>query len=344
MRLVCPSCAAEYEVDGAAIPPEGRDVQCSNCGHTWLQFPEGHGAPDASESEHALSDGGASEDCEPSDPGPDEPEPPAEAQEPEAEFPQADAKESDAAEPETPEPADLDAEPPAPAAAPEQDADEQDADEQDAPGTGPDDATEAGAAPPSGTKPRPPLDPAVIAILREEAEREAQARREEQTRSVLETQPDLGLVVPRRPASAAAVAQPVEAASVAEPSPFAAPRGPDGGNRGRDRLPDIEHFDSDVAQRAAASVAGRQAPQGRAVDDTEPKSPSARAGYVLALLVFALLAAIHVLSDDLAAAVPAAQPALAMFSDAVDAARLQLDAAVRAAIDGVAGLVARLRA
>ena len=37
MRLVCPNCDAEYEVDGSAIPPEGRDVQCSNCTTTWFQ-------------------------------------------------------------------------------------------------------------------------------------------------------------------------------------------------------------------------------------------------------------------------------------------------------------------
>jgi predicted Zn finger-like uncharacterized protein len=37
MRLVCPNCDAEYEVDDAAIPRSGRDVQCSNCGHAWFQ-------------------------------------------------------------------------------------------------------------------------------------------------------------------------------------------------------------------------------------------------------------------------------------------------------------------
>lgn len=39
MRLVCPNCGAQYEVDDAAIPAPGRDVQCSNCGHTWFQQP-----------------------------------------------------------------------------------------------------------------------------------------------------------------------------------------------------------------------------------------------------------------------------------------------------------------
>ncbi len=39
MRLVCPNCSAQYEIDAAMIPDEGRDVQCSNCGHTWFELP-----------------------------------------------------------------------------------------------------------------------------------------------------------------------------------------------------------------------------------------------------------------------------------------------------------------
>jgi len=37
MRLTCPNCGAQYEVPDGVIPPEGRDVQCSNCGNTWFQ-------------------------------------------------------------------------------------------------------------------------------------------------------------------------------------------------------------------------------------------------------------------------------------------------------------------
>lgn len=40
MRLICPNCDAQYEVDDAAIPEAGRDVQCSNCGHAWFQLRE----------------------------------------------------------------------------------------------------------------------------------------------------------------------------------------------------------------------------------------------------------------------------------------------------------------
>ena len=37
MRLTCPNCSAQYEVPDEVIPDGGRDVQCSNCEHTWFQ-------------------------------------------------------------------------------------------------------------------------------------------------------------------------------------------------------------------------------------------------------------------------------------------------------------------
>lgn len=37
MRLICPNCDAQYDVSDDAIPSGGRDVQCSNCKHTWFQ-------------------------------------------------------------------------------------------------------------------------------------------------------------------------------------------------------------------------------------------------------------------------------------------------------------------
>jgi predicted Zn finger-like uncharacterized protein len=39
MRLICPNCGAQYEVPSEAIPPAGRDVQCSACGRTWFEKP-----------------------------------------------------------------------------------------------------------------------------------------------------------------------------------------------------------------------------------------------------------------------------------------------------------------
>jgi len=40
MRLICPKCDANYEVDASVIPENGRDVQCSACGETWFQTKE----------------------------------------------------------------------------------------------------------------------------------------------------------------------------------------------------------------------------------------------------------------------------------------------------------------
>ena len=37
MRLICPNCSAQYEIPDDVMPPEGREVQCSNCGQMWFQ-------------------------------------------------------------------------------------------------------------------------------------------------------------------------------------------------------------------------------------------------------------------------------------------------------------------
>ena len=39
MRLTCPSCASEYDVDAAAIGDRGRMVRCANCEAEWFQAP-----------------------------------------------------------------------------------------------------------------------------------------------------------------------------------------------------------------------------------------------------------------------------------------------------------------
>jgi len=51
MRLVCPKCAAQYEVDPQAIPENGRDVQCASCGNTWFQDRAGEAVAEPSEDE-----------------------------------------------------------------------------------------------------------------------------------------------------------------------------------------------------------------------------------------------------------------------------------------------------
>ena len=46
MRLVCPNCAAQYEVDASLLPAEGTEVQCSACGTVWFQPGADSAAPD----------------------------------------------------------------------------------------------------------------------------------------------------------------------------------------------------------------------------------------------------------------------------------------------------------
>src|SRR5206468_6526683 len=46
MILTCPNCATQYVVKDGAIPPQGRQVRCANCKHSW------HQDPDARSEEH----------------------------------------------------------------------------------------------------------------------------------------------------------------------------------------------------------------------------------------------------------------------------------------------------
>ncbi|MCC1491966.1 zinc-ribbon domain-containing protein [Cognatishimia sp. F0-27] len=75
MRLTCPECGAQYEVPKDVIPEGGRDVQCSNCAHTWFQSHPDDPAPDA----EALAT--PPSDSQP-DTGDDLPPPPRAAAEP----------------------------------------------------------------------------------------------------------------------------------------------------------------------------------------------------------------------------------------------------------------------
>ncbi len=158
MRLVCPNCDAQYEVDDAAIPEAGRDVQCSNCGHAWFQRHPEVVADEEFEDEIFLSD--------------DEVPPPA---------PVVAAPPTPAVVPE-PEP---EPEEPAPVAAAEPMV-EVVQDEDDGPEPPPAAMQDAPAR-------KPALDESLMAVLREEAEREAAVRRVEEPQQRIETQTDLGL-------------------------------------------------------------------------------------------------------------------------------------------------------
>ena len=44
MILTCPNCGTQYVVKDGAIPPQGRQVRCASCKHSWHQLAEGEAA------------------------------------------------------------------------------------------------------------------------------------------------------------------------------------------------------------------------------------------------------------------------------------------------------------
>jgi predicted Zn finger-like uncharacterized protein len=40
MILTCPNCGTQYVVKDGAIPPQGRQVRCASCKHSWHQDAE----------------------------------------------------------------------------------------------------------------------------------------------------------------------------------------------------------------------------------------------------------------------------------------------------------------
>lgn len=166
MRLICPNCEAQYEVPDDAIPPGGRDVQCSNCQQSWFQTQK-----PVTPARNALM-------LEPSDPHA-APEEDAADKQPVASELYDDLEEDVIADnavteamPDVTEAAEVNAEE-IPSSAPEQAALEETAPQQEAPP--PQQATtppaQAAASSDAQNEPlkRKPLDDAVANILREEA-------------------------------------------------------------------------------------------------------------------------------------------------------------------------------
>jgi predicted Zn finger-like uncharacterized protein len=64
MILTCPSCGTQYVVKDGAIPPEGRQVRCAACKHSWHQDPGENAAapaPAEGDAEAAAQSGSAAE-------------------------------------------------------------------------------------------------------------------------------------------------------------------------------------------------------------------------------------------------------------------------------------------
>ena len=256
MRLICPNCDAEYEVDATVIPLAGRDVQCSNCGHAWFQAAPGTDA-DLDADEHA-------------------------------------------------EPARRPVVSSAPARNP--------ADSSDAP-------------------PLRGLDASVLAVLREEAEREAAARRAE-TGPGVETQTEMGLVPLDVAAAPDSAARRVARMKGVDPdAPAAKPTRP---ATRRDLLPEIDEINSTL--RATSE---RRSGEASGVSPSPPErgdSGGFRSGFALMLLAAVVLVALYAMAPRLAELIPEVAPAMAAYVAAVDAARLWIDTVLQAATDAVRGL------
>jgi|APEBP8051073058_1049385.scaffolds.fasta_scaffold00010_213 predicted Zn finger-like uncharacterized protein len=279
MRLICPNCDAQYEVADDAIPTEGRDVQCSNCGHAWYQ--EHPSVLEAREEADALEAALTLPDpvLETGTPPLVEPEP--------APVPPPPIVE--------PVP-----EPPVPPV----------------------------AAPPR----RSSLDDSLMAVLREEAEREAQARAREEPRG-LEVQGDLGLdsVGAVVPAAAQRVARlkgiETDSQEDAEGEAAAARIA-----KGRDLLPDIEEINSTLRPSSERGVN-----EAEVSSAAQPQGSSFRSGFALMLLVAVALALAYVMAPRIAQQIPALAKPLAGYVEGVDAARLWLDGLMQRAIAALQG-------
>lgn len=327
MRLTCPNCSARYEVDDSMIPPEGRDVQCSNCSTTWFQpgrrplpppasempgpGPRGpmeaaesanaHGAPDGAEDSVAPAPEDPAEatpDTEPDEsiftdpPGEDAPppEPPAEAAQAGEDTPGDETFISDEVAAAAADAADPDAE----------------------------SAEESASVMPRPVRPtRRDIDPQVRDILREEAEREARLRRGQA--DPVETQAEMALD-PSAPAEPARR----DALEGAEDAYAAMAAGGAAGTR-RELLPDIEEINSTL--RATGDRRGEE-PDASDIDTVvhaAARRRGVRLGFVLVLALAALGAWVYSDPAAIVRTVPAAEPFVAQFVALVDTARFWLD-------------------
>lgn len=176
---------------------------------------------------------------------------------------------------------------------------------------------------------RQTLDPAIADILREEAAREAAARRAE----AVESQPDLGLdSADAAPDQRTAEAQARMAERKGEPvaAPAAASRAAIAAASRGDLLPDIEEINSSLRSESERGT-GYAEP----MDEPKVRKRGARAGFIIVLLILALLAAIYIFAPKIREMVPAVDGPLTTYVETVDKGRLWLDAQLRRAVDAM---------
>ncbi len=300
MRLTCPNCSARYEVDDSMIPPEGRDVQCSNCATTWFQ--PGRRTDQRPTAVHVERGGRAAAEAMAAEQEPVEAEAPAPAAEPEP---------TPVPEPE-PDPA-VAEEPPAAPPAPEPEPEVAETPEgveepvEDTPEAEPE------TAPPRQRR----LDPAVRDILREEAEREARLRRAEA--DPVETQAEMPLEdsIDQRVRNLVELDDAEDVFD--DPSDERA-----GGNR-RDLLPDIEEINSTLRSTGDRSAGEESASDIDTLETAPRRRRGTRIGFLLVLILAAFGALVYANAPQIGAAFPQAEGAVEGFVNIVNSARFWLD-------------------
>ncbi len=325
MRLICPNCGAQYDVPTEVIPAGGRDVQCSNCGHTWYQRHPDQDAALAEDLGQAVPDPEWTPEAEAEPPAP----PPRVQRRPELRpAPRPDAR---------PAPRTAATPPPAPP-----------------PAAG----VQTPPPPPVGSGPdNRSLDPEMEALFREERDYEARQRAAE----AFESQPELGLAevdedeqarrsrqarermarlrgddpstpraAPRRPApsvppSALPVTAPVAPEPEASASAEAVAAAAAASSR-RDLLPDVDEINQTLrsgnAPRMIDAAERSQAP-------VRPERSGFGRGFMLTLLLAAAAIGVYVFAPQISGQLPQqAAPYLDAYVTQVNDGRAWLDGQV----------------
>lgn len=175
------------------------------------------------------------------------------------------------------------------------------------------------------------LDDTLLAVLREEAEREARARARE-TQPPMESQPDLGLEQPPEPRRRIVVRARSEAPDTTAETTPALPADPEGDNdttirpSRRELLPDIEQINSTLRASGEMRRPGEASEeQLRLPTQRSTRRKGFRAGFLFMVVIFGLAALVYAQADRVSASVPVAAPTLAAYVAQVDAARAALD-------------------
>lgn len=354
MRLICPNCGAQYEVDDSVIPAEGRDVQCSDCGQTWFQpaaaaTPEPQPAPEPvaeptlepapeampemdAEDEEYTEDTVVPEDDEPSAADLPPPDTIVSFDQDDETFYEFDSDETaeTAADDQAAESG------PAAKAEPEEtpdNVDDADAepDPEDSTDAENDDAESAIAGLLAGefgevqvdeasTPPRRALDEDVVNVLREEAQHEQRARAADENDTLFGGQREMGL-------AGAAVTPLVSGEDDADDL-----HDRDSGSR-RDLLPDIEEINSTL--RATSERHGQFNSDDEIAPDheMEPRSNSFGRSFSMVIILAGLLVALYIMAPTIKEKVPASASVLDTYTSGVDAGRLALDNLLRSLVE-----------